>query len=503
MQWSILLVVLPLLFAPITALVTSRKLAFTLTLALVIILLALSVSLMSDVSTGRQIHYELGGWAPPWGIAYEIDALNAIVTAIICIISVLATIYGYASVNHEIEEHVTGMFYAAFQLCILGLIGMALTGDIFNLFVFLEISSLSSYALIAMGKNRQALTAAFNYLVLGTIGATFFLLGVGMLYAASGSLNMADIYLRFVDFEDKQLVTTALIFIVIGMALKAAVFPLHSWLPNAYAQAPSMISVFLAATATKVAIYVLIRCLFQVFPLEFWMAHVLPNLLLGVGCIAIIYGSVRALNQDNMKRLLAYSSIAQIGYMVVGLSLLNQAGMTATLLHLFNHGLMKAALFMVAGIYLIRTNTTLLSELQGLGRAMPGTMVAMSLLGLSLIGVPGTVGFVSKWYLLNAAIEAQKWYVVVIILTGSLLAIGYIWKMVEALYFKPPLKPHLHHVESGYEHIASTPFSMWISCWFLVAACIYFGFDTHWMTQAAASAVSSLFTPVLESAGQL
>lgn len=303
MQWSILLVVLPLCFAPLTALCKKRLHAFLMTQTLTLVLFILSIGLLVSLIDGSQVHYELGGWQAPWGIAYELDSLNSLVALIISGIAFFTTLFGYKTAEQEVSAHLSGLFYAAYQLCILGLMGMALTGDIFNLFVFLEISSLSSYALIALGKNRKALMAAFNYLVLGTIGATFFLIGVGLLYAASGSLNMADIAIRFYAFEDKQLVSTALVFIVIGMSLKAAIFPLHSWLPNAYAYAPSMVSVFLAATATKVAIYVLIRCLFDVYPVEYWMAIVLPKVLVGVGCIAIIYGSLRAVNQDNIKQI--------------------------------------------------------------------------------------------------------------------------------------------------------------------------------------------------------
>ena len=494
MQWSILLVVLPLCLAPITALVRHRLLAFLLTQTLTLGLFILSVCLLVSLIDGSQVHYELGGWAPPWGIAYELDTLNSLVALIICGIAFFTTLFGVKTVEDEIPEHLSGLFYAAFQLCILGLLGMALTGDIFNLFVFLEISSLSSYALIAMGKDRKALISSFNYLVLGTIGATFFLIGVGLLYAASGSLNMEDIAIRFHEFDDKQLVSTALVFIVIGMSLKAAIFPLHSWLPNAYTQAPSMISVFLAATATKVAIYVLIRCLFDVYPVEYWMAIVLPKILVGVGCIAIIYGSLRAVNQDNLKRLLAYSSVAQVGYMILGIGLLNETGMQATLLHLFNHGVMKAALFMVAGIFLTRTNTILLSELNGLGRDMKWTMLAMVIGGLSLIGVPGTAGFVSKWYLLRAIIETEQWWVLAATLLGSVLSVVYVWKMVESLYFQPKDKPHVHHVSSGQTAIGSTPLLMGVACWSLTLATLYFGFETHWLTEAASVASASLYS---------
>ncbi len=492
-QLTVLLVVLPLICAPITAMLRGKGVAWFLSFVLSLVCLGLSIWLLADVVGGDVLHYELGGWRPPWGIEYQIDALNALIAVIVTAMASIAMLFAPKSVEKEISEHVVPLFYATFQLCLLGLLGIALTGDIFNLFVFLEISSLSSYALIAMGKHRKALTAAFYYLVLGTMGATFFLIGVGMLYAASGSLNMADILERFSAYEDLHLVTTSLAFILVGVALKAAIFPLHSWLPSSYSQAPSVVSVFLAASATKVAIYVLIRCLFNVYPMAYWMEIVLPDLLVGLGCVGILYGSFRAFGQLDMKRLLAYSSVAQIGYMVVGIGLINQTAMTASLLHLFNHALMKAALFMVAGILMYRANTTYLKDIRGVGRDAPWTLLAMALAGLSLIGVPGTVGFISKWYLISGALEVGRWYVVLVILAGSILAILYVWKIIEALYFSPSEKPHVHNVNPGTKAIAETPSSMAIALWIAVVGCIYFGLDTSFSREAAETAVSALF----------
>ena len=228
---SILLVVIPLLAAPVAALLPSGRLPWLLTQVVTLVCLWISLSLLADVSSGRLIHYELGGWAPPWGIAYEVDALNALVAVVICMIGTLVTAYSLRSVPADIPSEKQAHFFAAFLLCFLGLLGMSMTGDIFNVFVFLEISSLSTYALVSMGRNRQALSAAFQYLILGTIGATFFLIGIGLAYAATGTLNMADMAVRLQDSPHTDTIKTALGFIFVGMALKAAMFPLHQWLP--------------------------------------------------------------------------------------------------------------------------------------------------------------------------------------------------------------------------------------------------------------------------------
>ncbi|MDT0594764.1 monovalent cation/H+ antiporter subunit D family protein [Glaciecola petra] len=501
-QLTILLVVIPLVLAPITALFKSHKIVWSVTLFVSVSCLILSSIILIDVIDGKHVIYELGGWRPPWGIEYKIDSLNAFIALIVSAIACVATIFALQSVPREISKTNFGYFYASFQLCLLGLLGIALTGDIFNLFVFLEISSLSSYALISMGRSRKALTAAFSYLVLGTIGATFFLIGVGFLYAASGSLNIADIAARFSEFEDMQLVMTGFIFIILGLGLKAAIFPMHSWLPNAYSHAPSVVSIFLSATATKVSLYALLRVLFDLYPLAYWQAFLLPQILLVLGCVAVIYGSYRAWQQIELKRLLAFSSVAQVGYIVIGISLLNNDGLTAAVMHLFNHAIIKATLFMGAGIILFRANTTMLSELRGFGGSMPWTFAAICLAGLSLIGVPGTVGFVTKWYLLSSAVSEGKWIVVAAIVIGSVLAIAYVWKIVEAMYFNSKRKMVIQNVRSGDIRVAKAPMSLSIALWIGAIACLYFGLYTEIPYQSAQSIAEALLnTPAIGGSG--
>lgn len=492
-QLSVLLVIIPLLAAPITAMFNRLNLAWFITLLVCLVCTFLSAWLLMDVANGEIIHYELGGWAPPWGIEYRIDALNALVALIVCVVALCSSLYARKSVEQEIPPHLYAMFFSAFQLCFLGLLGITLTGDIFNVFVFLEISSLASYALIAMGKNRKALTSSFHYLVLGTLGATFFLIGVGLIYAATGTLNMDDLASKLPGVENVQLVHTAFALIIVGLALKAAVYPLHLWLPNAYSYAPSVVSIFLSATATKVAIYVVIRCLFNVFSLEYVLSTWLPQIMLVLGAVAILYGSVRAIGQTGMKKMLAYSSVAQIGYMIMGIGFLNKLGLTASIVHLFNHALMKAALFMAAGLYIYRVNTATFENLKGMGREMPYTFFAMLIAALSLIGVPGTVGFVSKWQLVNAALQQQQWGMVVIILLGSLLAIIYVWKLIEVLYFQSPDKIRVQGVESGSERIGYSPIGMSAAIWILALACLYFGINTDLTIGTATTAVDLLF----------
>ena len=489
---SLLIVVLPLLAAPVIAVLPRGHLPWAISTLVSWSVFYLAVWQLMNVSAGNVISYELGGWAPPWGIEYRIDAANALVALIVSGIAALTLPYALKSVIKEIPQKQHALFYAAFMLCLTGLLGIAQTGDIFNLFVFLEISSLSSYALISLGKKRQALTAAYQYLIMGTIGATFFIIGVGLLYAMTGTLNMADLSQRLPELYDHRTIHTAFAFIMVGFALKLALFPLHLWLPNAYTYAPTVVTIFLAATSTKVAVYVMLRMVFTVFGFSFIENTPTDELFLLLCVTGILMMSFYAIYQKDSKRLLAYSSVAQIGYMMLGIGLGSMLSVTATLVHLFNHALIKGALFMAVGALIYRIGSSRLEHFSGLGKQMPWTFAAIVVAGLSLIGVPGTAGFISKWYLVLAAIEKQQWLIVAVILIGSLLAVIYVWKIIEVLYFQA--SDETSQITSGQKNInvKEAPLMLLIPMWGLVFANVYFGFNTELTVGTAEQAVKLL-----------
>ncbi len=464
-------IVVPLVSAPLCVLLGKTRLAYGLALIVCWAVFGISVLLLGQVLDSGVISYRLGGWAPPWGIEYRVDPVNAYVLLIVAAIGALVITYAKPSVVHEIGAGRETLFYTSYLLCLTGLLGVSITGDAFNIFVFLEISSLSSYVLISLGQDRRALTAAFRYLIFGTIGATFFLIGVGLLYQATGTLNIADMANRVTPISGSRTVQAAFAFMAVGLAVKAALFPLHAWLPNAYAYAPSVVTAFLAATATKVSIYVAIRTYFTIFGPDFSFGVMeLGPVVMVASIAAMLIGSTIAIFQDDVKRLLAYSSVAQIGYMVLGLGFATILGVTGGMLHLFNHALMKGALFLALGCVFYRTGSVSMEAMKGLGQRMPWTMAAIVVGGLSLIGVPLTVGFVSKWYLLLAAIDSGLWWISIFILVASLLAIIYVWKLVEAAYMSPADEG----APSG-----EAPLIMLIPTWILVLANLYFGIDTR------------------------
>ncbi len=482
----VLVVLVPFVAAPLCVVLGDRRLAWLTAMIASTISLVVAVLLLLDVLDGSVISYHIGGWAPPLGIEYRVDAANAFVLLLVSAISTVILPYARRSVADEIRARHHTLFYTAYLLSLTGLLGVAVTGDAFNVFVFLEISSLSTYVLVAQGagRDKRALTAAYDYLIMGTIGATFFVIGLGLLYMMTGTLNMADLAERIADQGYNRTIRAAFAFIVVGIGLKVAIYPLHLWLPNAYTYAPSAVTSFLAATATKVAVYVMLRFMFTVFrPAFLFEINTLEFIILPFAVMAMFAASFIAIFQNDFKRMLAYSSIAQIGYMLLGISFLSEGGLTATIAHLFNHGITKAALFMAAGVFALRTGGTFYTRIRGAGRTMPLTSAALVIAGLSLIGIPGTAGFISKWLLVQAALEKGWWPVAMLVVLSSLLAIVYVWRVVEALYLKTAPSDGARN---------DAPPSMLIPLWVMALATLYFGFDTSLVLDSARTAAKGL-----------
>ena len=470
-QMPVLMVLVPLLGAVVTSLMQRGSWAWAVALAVSWTMPVIAAVLLIEVLSTGPISYALGGWNPPWGIEYRIDALNGFVMMLVSVVGAVIMPYARVSVASEIDEDRQAWFYTMYLLCLCGLLGITVTADAFNAFVFLEVSSLSTYVLIALGRDRRALLAAYQYLILGTIGATLYVIGVGLLYSVTGTLNLADIAGRIEDIENTRPVLAALAFLTVGISLKLALFPLHVWLPNAYAYAPSVATAFLAATATKVAVYLLLRYFFSVFGVAFVFEELpVSSIFLALSLAAMFGASIVAVFQDDVKRMLAYSSVAQIGYITLGIALANQSGLTGGIVHLFNHAMMKAALFLVLGAIFFRVGSVKLDDLAGLGRRMPITMTAFAIAGLSIIGTPGTAGFISKWYLALGALEQDNWWLVMLLVASSFISIIYIGRVVEVTWFRP--------VGKELAAIKEPPISMLLPTVILVAVTIYFGFDT-------------------------
>lgn len=439
----ILTVAVPLLGASVVALLPSARLAWLAATIITIASAVFSIMLLLDIQTGGLQSYAIGGWQPPIGIEYRIDSLNAFVLMIVAVIGALIMPFAWASVSTDVDPDMQPWFYATYLLCLTGLLGMAATGDAFNVFVFMEISSLATYVLIALGRDRRALIAAYQYLIFGTIGATFYVLGIGLLYIVTGTLNLADMAERVgaVYATNPRPIEAALAFLVVGISLKLALFPLHVWLPNAYAFAPPFATVFLAATATKVAVYVLLRIYFSVFGIAINVSDLpVTDVLLLLSLMAMFVASFLAFYENRIERMLAYSSVAQIGYIMLGVSIANVEGLTGGIVHLLNHAVSKSLLFLTVGAVVLRLGHVYIDDLAGIGRRMPITMAAFVLGGLSIIGVPGTAGFITKWHLGIGAVQAGSYWMVFLMVASSIVSVLYIGRVVEVVYFRPVAK---------------------------------------------------------------
>lgn len=483
-QLPALQVAVPLVLAPLCVVARSRRVAWVLFLLAALSSFAIAVLLALQVSREGTLRYEMGGWSAPEGIEWVVGGYNVPLLLLVSGIAVAVAVYGHRAAGLELDDWHTTLLYTFLCLTLAGLLGLSITGDIFNAFVFLEISSLSTYAIVAMGPRRRALLSSFRYLVIGTVGATFFVIGIGLAYAVTGTLNMADLAERVTAAEGNRALYAAVVFMVVGLGVKVAIVPLHAWLPTAYAEAPNVASMFLAATSTKVAIYLLARVLFTVFGTALVFTTLpIGSVGLALAAVAMVLGSAVACFQGDLRYLLAWSSVGQIGYIIAGISLATASGVSAGYLHLINHAITKAALFAAAGLLLARLGSVQFGALAGLGRRMPWTFGAIVVAGVGLIGLPPTSGFVSKWALVTALVEQRQWFVVVAMLLSSLLALVYVGRVIEVAWFREP---------APVTEYAPAPVSMVVVTWALVLLSLYFGIDPSLPSSLADAAAAAL-----------
>ena len=480
-----LVVALPLLLAPVAALVPVAGAAWMLAVIGTGGALLSALLLQGAVTGGETFSYYLGSWPPPWGIEFVVDAASAFTVLVMASLAFVVTLFARSALLAEIAEADAGKAYAAWLLACGGLSGLVMTGDAFNLFVFLEISALSSVILIALGagRDRRALITGYNYLIIGAVGATFYVVGVGFIYAVTGSLNMVDLAERIPAVPQTTVVAVGFGFMMAGILVKAAIFPVHIWLPAAYAFAPSAVSSLLAAIATKASLYVLARVVFDVFAgVPDLTALALHYALIPLALGGIFIGTVLAIYENDIKKLLAFSSVAQIGYIALGFAVATTAGVAAGFVHIGNHALIKGGLFVAVGIYAVALGRRInLDQMVGLGRRMPITTTAFLICGLSLIGLPLTAGFISKIYLVRALLQADMIMVLVLVMASSALSVAYLWKIVEVLWQKGAETAAVRETPAHY-----------LPLWILALANIWFGVAPAPLVDAAMRAAMQL-----------
>jgi multicomponent Na+:H+ antiporter subunit D len=439
--------------------------------------LLVSLGLLGEVMSRGPVSYWFGGWPPPWGIYYRVDHLTALVLAVVSIVGFVNLIAARPAVEKEFPEK-AAPFYTLYVLFVTGLLGIVITGDAFNLYVMLEIAAITGYALIALGKGRAALSS-LQYIFMGTIGACLYLLGVGYLYIITGSLNMEDIARLLPPLYESKVVTVAFVILMVGVWLKMGFFPLHAWLPNAYTHAPSPVSSLVAPLMTKVMVYVMIRMVLTVFTVDYaFLILKLNEAVVWLAVIAVVMGSLLALAEKDVKRMLTFIVVAEVGYMVGGFWLGNSAGFTGAVLHLVNDALMTLCLFLAVGNIVYAKGDSQWESLPGLFRTMPWTMGALVVGALSIIGVPPTCGFFSKWYLLLGAIQSGHYGFLAALLFSSLVSVVLFFRIFEMGYFEPFGDSHGPDHGEGGPAVREAPLGMLVPLWMTALGLVLVGLYT-------------------------
>lgn len=389
---------------------------------------------------GIPIIYRMGGWQAPWGIELKAGSLGAFFLLVIAGVSLPVALFAKGNLTDEVgSKERVARFYALFLLLGGALAGMAVTNDLFNVFVLVEVATLSCCGMVSARNHPRAAEAAFTYLILATLGSALVLGGIGFIYIATGHLNMgfASQELGRIWQNAPHVVWLAVSFMLVGFGVKSALFPLHVWLPDAHSTAPSPASAILSGLAVKGYLICLVKILYSVFGGVLMREFAVHRILVPAGAVAIIAGSISALVQDELKRRLAFSTVAQVGYIFLGLGLVNTKGLTGALFYMASHAVIKSALFLAAGAMIGATGRRNVSELAGIGRKMPVTTAVFTVCSIGLIGIPLFSGFIGKWYLILGSLEAGNIIPAAAIIVGSVLCAAYLLPVIRIAYFKP------------------------------------------------------------------
>jgi multicomponent Na+:H+ antiporter subunit D len=387
-------------------------------------------SLTLQVAAGNGPQLALGGFAPPLGISWRVDALSIVLLWLNLILFLLVSLQ--ARMRFPFDASSSRPFWPLWLLLMAGINALLLSADLFNLYVTLELVTLAAVGLVTLGGQTQALRAAMRYLLLGLMASLLYLLGVGLIYAQTGSL---DLYELGKLLEPGLLSNTALVLMIVGLLVKAAIFPLHIWLPAAHGNAPGPVSALLSAIVVKVAIYIIWRLWF--WTAADWTLDPAAAVLGALGAAAIVHGSLLALVQVRLKMVIAYSTVAQLGYLMLVFPLASVTAWQAGVYHLISHGLAKAAMFVAAANILSSLGTDRLRRLAGLDQRLPLDVFTLALASVTLMGLPPSGGFIAKWLFLQTAWAQGSWGWVIVISAGGLLAAAYLFRILALTCFHP------------------------------------------------------------------
>lgn len=466
-----LLIIISLLSAFVMAVFArwKREACPYLTLISVAFSFLISCVLVYRVAGGEIIHYHVSDWLPPWGIELFIDELGAMMLLLLSGSFLLICIYSFKPLSKEIPEAATGWYYTLYLLTLTAMMGMVVTNDLFNLYVMVEVTGIGACALVVAKGEKLSTEATLRYLLLSSLGAGFLLFGIGFLYQVTGNLNMSYVAVELTKVKDQYpfLLWATMSFITVGLGVKSALFPLHIWLPDAHSSAPSPSSAILSGLVVKVYIVSLFRLYFLVFGFDIFQGTYMRHLILFLATLAILLGSLFAFVQLDLKRRLAYSTVAQIGYIFLGFGLGTPWGVAAALLHIIIHAFMKVCLFLSAGAIYYQTGRKKVTHFSGLGYQMPVTMAAFTVASLSMVGIPLFGGFITKYGLALGSLEAGNPYFIVLIVLSGLLNAAYYFPIIWQAYFTSG-----HNVKWKMDNI---PLTMLVPIVLMAIGIIYMG----------------------------
>lgn len=438
-------------------------------------LLGFSLYSISIVFSHKILVYKVGGWIPPIGICMVLDGLTSFMLVTVNLVSFLIALYSIGYMKRYTDKHI---FFTLFMLMLAGMNGIIVTGDLFNLFVFFEIASIASYALVAFGTEAEELEASFKYAVMGSVASSFVLLGIALLYSYTSTLNMADISLALSNKSSSVMVNFITVLFLAGFGLKAALVPFHAWLPDAHPSAPASISAMLSGVFIKtLGVYAICRVFFNILGLS----NQIFFILIILGIISMIVGALLAIPQVDIKRMFAYSSISQIGYIIFALGIGTPLAILGGLFHLFNHAVFKSLLFLDSGAIEYSCHTRDLNRLGGLNVRLPVTGVTSFFGSMSISGIPPLGGFWSKLIIIIAAIQAGYFGTATVAILVSIITLAYYLKFQSYAFFGK--------LDEALGKIKEVPWTMQLSMIMLAVICVVSGL-----------LIIPLFKPFLQSA---
>ena len=385
--------------------------------------LILFITCLRYVNYNGSYFYKIGHFNAPYGIEFKIGIIECVIAVLFAFISLMVSWYSCYSIEHDIEERKVPLYYLLINILVGSLLGIVFSNDMFNVYVFIEIGNLASCGIVVVKGKKENIKAGLKYLIMSCLGSGLVLMGIAYLYSMTGHLNMTYIHesliKNYMNYPQAIIITLGLF--TVGLGVKSALFPLHTWLPDAHSNAPTSSSAILSSLVLKAYIIFLLKILYRVMGKEIIFNTPIINILLILGSSGMIMGSILAIFQKDLKRIIAYSSVAQIGYIYFAIGLGTELGIIISIYHIIGHAVTKSALFLCSGSIIEKTGQKEITNLKGVGKEMPYTLALFFISSLSLVGIPLLPGFVSKWYLAIDSIGVNKLLLIIIILASSLL----------------------------------------------------------------------------------